>query len=203
MYFPNAPFYCYPAQQAQRMFPWFKGKASKKFKKAKFTSSEDELLRELVKPEGRNDWAEIATHFSNRNARQVKERWEYYLSPEVNNGPWTPEEDQILISKFNELGSKWTAISKFLPSRTNTCCKNRWLAMMRTTKERKRRHPKQTFKIEDNTLKSSPVCLNEFIPAKQTTKEPEPYEEAFDFFDDSDLMFQESSFLDSTTSSLW
>ena len=196
MYFPNAPYYFYPAQQVQRMFPWFKGKTTKKFKKSKFTPDEDQKLRELVDPSGRNDWSEIAKHFTNRNARQVKERWEYYLTPDVNNGPWTPEEDQILIAKFQEFGSKWTAISKFLPTRTNTCCKNRYLAMMRTTKEKKKKSSSSKRKVEDNSVKPSTNCLNEFIQSEPKQTASKSFDDAFDLFDDSEIIFQETPFLD-------
>lgn len=103
----------------------------KKATKAKFTPEEDAKLRKLVSLTHPNDWNQIALQFNNRNSRQVKERWEYYLSPNVNNGPWSPEEDELLISKYNELGTKWKVIAKFFIGRTNTACKNRFLAMQR------------------------------------------------------------------------
>ena len=93
------------------------------------------LLKELVMANGTNKWSFIASRFTNRNVRQVKERWEYYLSPSVNNGPWTAQEDKLLLEKYHELGSKWTAISHFFVGRTNTCCKNRFLAMKRATEK--------------------------------------------------------------------
>lgn len=125
---------------------------NKKFKKAKFSKAEDMLLKELVLANGTNNWAFIASRFTNRNVRQVKERWEYYLSPDVNNGPWTPEEDMLLLQKYNEFGSKWTAISHFFRGRTNTCCKNRFLAMKRQCEKES-----SSSSVSSNSGMASPV----------------------------------------------
>lgn len=48
------------------------------------------------------------------------------MDPNINKGPWTPEEDEILIDKHAELGNKWAEISKFLKGRTDNMIKNRW-----------------------------------------------------------------------------
>ena len=106
-----------------------------KGKKAKFTQLEDSKLRRLVMLCQPLDWNQIAAQFPNRNLRQVKERWEYYLSPEVNNGPWSPAEDQLLLQKYQELGTKWSVIAKFFDHRTNTNCKNRFLAIQRANQK--------------------------------------------------------------------
>ena len=195
---------------------------AKKFKKAKFTHAEDQVLKELVKADGPNDWNAISSHFVNRNARQVKERWEYYLSPNVNNGPWSPEEDAILIQKYNELGSKWTVISKCLKGRTNTCCKNRWITMQRNASkeaespplinspnlvqqpvEQQLLYPQQ---IEQITKAQDPISVQEFIPQ---TNGPQPISQSFEdlinpneIFQDEYGSFQESTYFD-LTPSLW
>lgn len=104
--------------------------------KMKFGESDDAQLRELVKAFGCKDWDLISMKMGNRNPRQCRERWEHYLSPKVNNGPWTPEEDKIMLARYAELGSRWNAIAKYLKGRTNTCVKNRYLFLQRA-KERK------------------------------------------------------------------
>ena len=68
--------------------------------KQKFTEEDDKKLKELVQQFGTKSWAEIAAAMGNRNQRQCKERWEYYLDPTINNSPWTKEEEQR-ISTIN------------------------------------------------------------------------------------------------------
>ena len=116
----------------------------KKYKKLKFSAMDDQKLKDLIKLYGDQDWNFIASQMKDRNSRQCKERWEYYLSPTVNNGPWTQEEDDLLIEKFNELGSKWKEIAKFFKFRTNTNVKNRWLLKKRI-EEKERNIPKENI----------------------------------------------------------
>ncbi|OHS94791.1 Myb-like DNA-binding domain containing protein [Tritrichomonas foetus] len=62
-----------------------------------------------------------------RNSRQCRERWKHYLSSSRVKLPWTPEEDQLLYNKMEELGPKWTKISAFFFDRTDIQVKSRWM----------------------------------------------------------------------------
>ena len=105
---------------------------STKRKHYKWSYEEDRKLIDLVNKYSSNpNWDEISAQFPNRNTRQCQERWSYYLSPDVNNGPWTKEEDELLLEKYREFGSRWVHIAQFFKGRTNTNCKNRYLAINR------------------------------------------------------------------------
>jgi hypothetical protein len=65
-----------------------------------------------------------------RNARQCRERYKNYLSPNYRNTPWSPDEEHLLAQKVKELGQKWSAIAKFFEARSDVNVKNHWAAMV-------------------------------------------------------------------------
>jgi hypothetical protein len=102
--------------------------------KAKFTPSEDELLKELIERLGTNNWIKMKGYFSNRTTRQLRERWRLYLNPNINQNPWTKEEDQLLLEGQKIYGNAWKDISKvFLPNRTNIAIRNRFHQLIKQT----------------------------------------------------------------------
>lgn len=92
----------------------------------KFTAEEDARLIELVRIHGNKAWKKIASIMKTRTTRQCRERYINYLSPSVTNGPWSAEEDQLLIEKVQEMGPKWSKIVKFFTSRSDVNIKNRY-----------------------------------------------------------------------------
>ena len=94
--------------------------------KNKFDEEEDKALSELVAKYGEENWELISSKMPNRNVRQCHDRWVYYLSPNVNNEPWTEEEELQLINLVNTVGVHWVKISKLHGKRTDVQIKNRW-----------------------------------------------------------------------------
>ena len=106
----------------------------KRHAKDKFKLSEDTLLKSLVRIYGENNWEVIAANMKERNARQCKDRWFLYLSPNINNSPWTEEEEAKLVKLVGELGPRWVKITKHFDRRTDTQIKNRWNVIKRRIK---------------------------------------------------------------------
>jgi hypothetical protein len=103
--------------------------ASKQHRK-KFTKEEDERLKKLVKKYGTKKWEEIASFMPKRCGRQCRNR---YFNPLVDNlkkGPWTAEEDALVMDKYAEIGAHWVQISKFLLGRSGNDVKNRWYKIL-------------------------------------------------------------------------
>ncbi|KAJ6249446.1 transcription repressor myb5 [Anaeramoeba flamelloides] len=100
-------------------------------KKGKWTDEEDTLLLKYVKEIGESKWSIVAQKIPQRTSKQCRERWKNQLDPSLNHGPWTKEEDEILIQKHKELGNKWSQIKRLLPGRSDNMIKNRWNSTLR------------------------------------------------------------------------
>ena len=109
----------------------FANKALSSSKRSSFTPEEDAKLRKLVQQYGEKSWPQVASYMEGRTTRQCRERYRHYLSPNIINGDWTPEEDKLLIEKYNQLGPKWVSIAKVFKTRTDINVKNRWIVLMR------------------------------------------------------------------------
>ena len=96
-----------------------------------FTPEEDALLRRIMFEQTFTTWIAVAAQIPGRSARQCRDRWANYLSPENKNGPWTQDEDRLLTEKFLELGPQWTSIAKFFDGRSENNVKNRWYTHLR------------------------------------------------------------------------
>lgn len=91
-----------------------------------WTPSEDDLLREMISKYGKQ-WSVIASQFPNRSATQIAARWDKCINPVLTKGPFTPEEDQMIIDFVAEHGSHaWPKITSHLPHRTAKQCRERW-----------------------------------------------------------------------------
>jgi hypothetical protein len=107
--------------------------------RAKFSPEDDARLRSVIRLYGVSNWNLVADHIPGKTARQCRERWMYYLSPELNTCPWTPAEDALLIEKYTIFGSRWVQIAKFFTNRTDAMVKNRFLMLQRRKKGWRRR----------------------------------------------------------------
>lgn len=54
------------------------------------------------------------------------------MRPQLFKGEWTPEEDQEIWDRVQEMGTKWAQVSEqYMPSRTDNDIKNRWNSVIR------------------------------------------------------------------------
>ena len=91
----------------------------------KFSAEEDYKLRHIVALVGTKNWKLVALHMQTKNVRQCRDRWKNYLNPALNNGLWTQDEDNIIINKFLQVGSRWHIIAQFLNGRSPNSVRNR------------------------------------------------------------------------------
>jgi hypothetical protein len=94
--------------------------------KGGFTREEDEIIIHYAMAHGGKSWEQLAQVLPQRSSKQCRERWRNRLDPSVNRTPWTPAEDQMISALYQQFGSKWVQIARFLPGRTDDMVKNRW-----------------------------------------------------------------------------
>lgn len=133
--------------------------------KRMFTKEEDNKIISLVHKLGAKDWKSVSKHMRNRSPRQCRERWRYYLSPNVGNGPWTEDEDQLLLELIKTMEGKWSQIALYFTDRTCTNVKNRYKLLKRST------HKKELYGQKKEATSSD---LSEQTASPDTTKEVRP-----------------------------
>jgi hypothetical protein len=161
---------------------------SKPHPKAKFTAAEDMMLAKFVKRYGTTDWTDIARRMEGRNARQCRDRWVSYLSPDVQNAPWTAAEEQDLLFLHQQLGPKWKQIATFFTARTDINVKSRWnLIQRRILRTAKAEQTARRLLAIPNAVQSSQVpALTSGAPVQT-----EEYSDSWDTFpqgDDGDVL---------------
>ncbi|KAF8794099.1 Transcriptional activator Myb like protein [Argiope bruennichi] len=100
---------------------------SKPLNKARWTKEEDEKLKRLVELYTSEGWSKIASFLPNRTDVQCQQRWQKVVNPNLVKGPWTKEEDQMVVDLVKKYGpQKWTLIAKQLRGRIGKQCRERW-----------------------------------------------------------------------------
>lgn len=110
----------------QCLHRWMKT-LSPDIRRGRWGIDEDKRLLMACHAYERNQWIRIQKHIKGRTDAQSRERWCNILNPELNSGPWTEEEDELLIRATEEHGvGKWSKIADVLYPRTDNQCWRRW-----------------------------------------------------------------------------
>ncbi|XP_062189197.1 transcription factor MYB3R-1-like [Phragmites australis] len=95
--------------------------------KGNWTPEEDAILSKAVQTYQGKNWKKIAECFPDRTDVQCLHRWQKVLNPELVKGPWSKEEDDIIVQMVNKYGpKKWSTIAQALPGRIGKQCRERW-----------------------------------------------------------------------------
>lgn len=146
---------------------------------AKFTPDEDKRLLQLVSQYGSKAWVIIARFMPKRNSRQCRERYLNYLSPFINKGDWSEKEDELLLIKYQEFGSKWVTIASFFPDRTDAMVKNRFQVLLRRSLKKIRKQAK----LEKKTKANKPKIVRKTHDEEDKIKNEEDLSMTTDIFD--------------------
>ena len=110
-----------------------------KIKREPFTKEEDTLI--ITARNQNQPWSSIAATLHGRSVDQIRNRYTNDINPRrEKNKPWTASEDEIISRIHQELGNRWTIISKSLPGRSPRDVKNRFNNKKHADERKKRVH---------------------------------------------------------------
>ena len=131
-------------------------------KKFKFSPEEDQKLKKLVDQYGK-EWSKIASMLPGRTGRQCRDRWANYVDPNISTKPWTQQDDNLLLQKYNEIGAHWRVLANCFPSRSINNVRNRVVKLL------KQSHAPQS----DPSINASPMPADPNAYEVQTEEVPE------------------------------
>jgi hypothetical protein len=123
-----------------------------KQKKLKFSEEEDSKLKQYL-AECPNpalfQWNEILKHFPSRTERQLRDRWRFYLDPNIKQTLWTPEEDILLLHGHSVYGNSWKLIClHYLPDRSEISIRNRYKGIENFKRKNRNKSEVFTFNLD-------------------------------------------------------
>ncbi|KAK9056187.1 hypothetical protein SSX86_027276 [Deinandra increscens subsp. villosa] len=101
-------------------------------KRGPWAQEEDDILIDYITKHGHGSWRSLPKHAGLlRCGKSCRLRWTNYLRPDIKRGPFTPEEEKLVIQLHAILGNRWAAIAAQLPGRTDNEIKNLWNTHLR------------------------------------------------------------------------
>ena len=123
-----------------------KGEGHTPIKRHRLTEDEKATVLKLYEEYGSDCWDKVQQVLHLKSKRTAREHFYKFLITDSKK-PFTPEEDQLIIDKVKELGTKWSQIAKFFDNRSDINIRNRYRILARnidSNKAQKRKPRKQS-----------------------------------------------------------
>ncbi|KAL8093985.1 transcription factor MYB36-like [Apium graveolens] len=130
-----------------------------KVKKGAWSPEEDFTLKNYLQTHGSAaNWITLPLKAGlKRCGKSCRLRWLNYLRPDIKHGPFTQEEDNIILNLYDKIGSRWSVIASHLEGRTDNDVKNYW-----NTKMKKKLLAAKSNMSTENKLSTNLVCNNSY-----------------------------------------
>ena len=66
----------------------------------------------LVETYGEGSWSKLVPYFSGRIGKQLRERWNHELRPDIQKGAWTEDEERALVEQHRVHRNAWADIAR-------------------------------------------------------------------------------------------
>ncbi|XP_055801701.1 transcription factor MYB87-like [Solanum dulcamara] len=99
-----------------------------KVKRGPWSPEEDNILKKYLEKNGTGgNWIALPQKAGLRRCgKSCRLRWLNYLRPDIKHGGFTEEEDNIILTLYSQIGSRWSVIAANLQGRTDNDVKNHW-----------------------------------------------------------------------------
>ncbi|EHA8591200.1 transcription factor RAX2 [Cocos nucifera] len=97
-------------------------------KRGPWSPEEDAVLKDYIERHGTvGNWIALPQKAGlKRCGKSCRLRWLNYLRPDIKHGGFTEEEDLVICTLYNKIGSRWSVIASKLQGRTDNDVKNYW-----------------------------------------------------------------------------
>ncbi|XP_040180082.1 snRNA-activating protein complex subunit 4 isoform X2 [Rana temporaria] len=129
---------------------------NKAFKRSEFTKEEDEMLKHFVQRMRVGEhipYKKISYFMEGRDGLQLLYRWTKCLDPSLRKGPWTKEEDEMLLKAVAKYGERWYKIRFDVPGRSDVQCRERYVKGLRKDIKKGRWDTEEKDKLVELTAK--------------------------------------------------
>ena len=121
---------------------------------------EDDLLLQLVRRQGAQNWVRISQEMRYRSPKQCRERYHQNLKSSLNHDPISPEEGILIERMVQEMGKRWAEIARRLGCRSDNAVKNWWNGSMNRRRRINLQRQVQTAPVPNGTYQDMPENLS-------------------------------------------
>nr|AXF54210.1 MYB3 [Cucurbita pepo] len=98
-----------------------------KLRKGLWSPEEDEKLLNYITKHGHGCWSTVPKLAGlQRCGKSCRLRWINYLRPDLKRGPFSQQEEDLIVELHSVIGNRWSQIAAQLPGRTDNEIKNLW-----------------------------------------------------------------------------